>query len=120
MPFLLKAGVYRAIADYTEAIRLDPKNAVAYSNRGVALKCKGKIDEAIADFNRSIRARTQNTPSLYRPRHAWSAKREYAGRSFADHTKAIGLDPKLAPAYIQPGTTRTKGRTTRRLPITPR
>jgi Flp pilus assembly protein TadD len=35
-----------AIADYTEAIRLDPKNAVAYNNRGLAYRAKGDNDHA--------------------------------------------------------------------------
>ena len=45
----------RAIADYTEAIRLDPKYANAYSNRGVAYSDKGDKDRAIADFTEAIR-----------------------------------------------------------------
>ena len=32
----------RAIADYSEAIRLDPKYAVAYSNRGLAYAYKNE------------------------------------------------------------------------------
>ena len=36
-----------AIRDYTEAIRLDPKNAKAYRNRGLAYRRLGKYDEAI-------------------------------------------------------------------------
>jgi Flp pilus assembly protein TadD len=36
-----KGDLDRAIADYTEAIRLSPKFARAYYNRGVAEKRKG-------------------------------------------------------------------------------
>ena len=45
----------RAIADYNEAIRLDPKYAAAYNNRGNAYRDKGDTDRAIADFNEAIR-----------------------------------------------------------------
>ena len=45
----------KAIADYTEAIRLDPKDAKAYYNRGVAYGEKGERDKAIADFTEAIR-----------------------------------------------------------------
>jgi lipoprotein NlpI len=39
----------------SEAIRLDPKSAVAYNNRGSAYAFQGDIDRAIADFSEAIR-----------------------------------------------------------------
>ena len=39
----------RAIEDYDQAIRLDPNNALAYNNRGVAYRSLGKYAEADAD-----------------------------------------------------------------------
>jgi tetratricopeptide (TPR) repeat protein len=45
----------RAIATANEAIRLDPKNATAFNNRGMAYYNKGDYDRAIADFNEAIR-----------------------------------------------------------------
>jgi Flp pilus assembly protein TadD len=39
-----------AIINYTKAIELDPKNANAYRNRGIAYKALGKTKEADADF----------------------------------------------------------------------
>ena len=38
----------RAIADYTQAIGSDPKDADAYYNRGIAYKEKGELDRSIA------------------------------------------------------------------------
>jgi len=39
-----KAGNYdRALADYSEAIRLDPKSALAFSDRGVAYANKRRL-----------------------------------------------------------------------------
>ena len=38
-----------AIADYTKAIELDPKDAINYSARGRAYKAVGKNEEAEAD-----------------------------------------------------------------------
>jgi Tfp pilus assembly protein PilF len=38
----------QAIADFTEAIRLDPKLALAYHNRGAAYSNKGDNDKPIA------------------------------------------------------------------------
>ena len=48
-----KGDVDRAIADYTEAIRLDPKFALAYNNRGNAYKAKGNSGRARADFDQA-------------------------------------------------------------------
>jgi tetratricopeptide (TPR) repeat protein len=45
----------RAIADYTEAIRLDPKYAGAFSNRGTAYRNKGDNGRAIADYTEALR-----------------------------------------------------------------
>ena len=40
----------RAIADYTEAIRLYPKFVNSYTNRAFVWHDKGELDRAIADF----------------------------------------------------------------------
>jgi tetratricopeptide (TPR) repeat protein len=39
----------RAIEDYTEAIRLDPKNAFAFNNRAAAYEAKRDSERASAD-----------------------------------------------------------------------
>lgn len=45
----------RAIADYTAAIRLDPKYANAYFNRGNGYNSKNDTARAIADYTEVIR-----------------------------------------------------------------
>ncbi len=45
----------RAIADYSEAIRLDPDFAFAYCNRGVAWGKKKQYARAIADLEQAVR-----------------------------------------------------------------
>src|SRR5215471_3757640 len=45
----------RAIADYDQAIRLDPKNAASYANRGGAYLGKGDNDRAMADYDQAIK-----------------------------------------------------------------
>jgi tetratricopeptide (TPR) repeat protein len=44
----------RAIADFTDAIRCNPKYAFAYYNRGVAYLGKKDYDHAIADYDQVI------------------------------------------------------------------
>ena len=45
----------RSIADFNEAIRLDPKLTIAYDWRGLSYYYKGDNDRAIADFDTAIR-----------------------------------------------------------------
>jgi tetratricopeptide (TPR) repeat protein len=40
----------RAIADYNQAIRLDPKDTKAYYNRSMAWEKKRSLQAALADF----------------------------------------------------------------------
>ena len=48
-----KGEFNEAITDYTKAIRLNPKFAVAYHNRGEAYKAKGDTTTAKADFDQA-------------------------------------------------------------------
>ena len=53
-----QAGVYdKAIADFSEAIRLDPRNPNHYTNRGRAWASKGDQGKANADFKEAKRLR---------------------------------------------------------------
>ncbi len=51
--FQSKKDYDRAIADYSEAIRLDPQYANAYENRGNTLFCKGEFSSAASDLAQS-------------------------------------------------------------------
>ncbi|MBM4095019.1 MAG: tetratricopeptide repeat protein, partial [Planctomycetes bacterium] len=44
----------KAIADSTEAIRLDPEYADAYANRGEAWRQKGELEKALGDFAEAL------------------------------------------------------------------
>ena len=70
----------RAIKDYDEAIRLDPKAERAYNARGVAYFKKGDYDRAIKDLDEAIR--------LYPP-YALA----YTGRGKATTARAITIAP---------------------------
>jgi len=44
-----------AIAEFTDAVRLNPKNYLAFQERGRAWSRKNQYDNAIADYNAAIR-----------------------------------------------------------------
>lgn len=42
-----------AIADYTKAIEINPKDEIAYSNRGLTKKSQGDMKEACSDWKKA-------------------------------------------------------------------
>ncbi len=72
---------WRAPADSTEAIRLDPKNAMAYYNRGRAWYAKGEYDRAIADSTEAIRLDPKNAMAYYNRGRAGAPRGSTTGRS---------------------------------------
>ena len=66
-----------AIADYTRAIKLDPKNVNAYNNRGSEKQNAGDIAGALADFSRAIEINPlepdpyYNRGTIYFLKHDW-------------------------------------------------
>jgi lipoprotein NlpI len=88
----------RAVADYSEAIRLDPKYAAAYNNRGVAYRDRGDFDGAIADFSDAILL-APNYAFAFGNRGVAYFQKKDLDRAIADFNDVILLDPKSVPAY---------------------
>jgi tetratricopeptide (TPR) repeat protein len=91
----------RAIADYNEAIGLDPNYASAYSGRGAAFHDKGDLDRALADLTAAIRI--EPTPAIYTSRgDVWHAKGD-VDRAIIDYGEAIRLDAMSVSAFYRRG-----------------
>ncbi len=97
-----KKDLDRAIADYSEAIRLDPKYAIAHNNRGVAYRDKGDFDGAIEDFSDAILLDPKYAFAYGNRGVAYYDKKDL-DRAIADYNDVILLDPKSAPAYRNRG-----------------
>jgi tetratricopeptide (TPR) repeat protein len=93
--YFFKGDNDRAIADYNEAIRLDPKYAFAYNGRGNAWQDN---DRAIADYNEAIRLDPKYSRAYSNRGNAYQAKGDN-DRAIADYSEAIRLDPKNVFAY---------------------
>jgi tetratricopeptide (TPR) repeat protein len=50
-----------AVADYSQAIRLDPKYVPAYANRGYVFYMLKDYDSALVDFDKILELDPQNT-----------------------------------------------------------
>jgi lipoprotein NlpI len=94
-----------ALADFNEAIRLDPKLAKSYNNRGIVWYAKGEDDRAVADYNEAIRLDPKHANAYNNRGIVWHAKGE-DDRALADYNEAIGRDPKSDHAYFNRSATR--------------
>jgi tetratricopeptide (TPR) repeat protein len=92
----------RAIAAFSDAMRLDPKNALAFTNRGVAYERKGDMDRAIADYSEAIRL-DPNYALASSNRGIAYARKGDNDRAIADFNEAIRLDPKNVLAFANRG-----------------
>ena len=97
-----KKGDYaKVIADTTEAIRLQPSQAV-YNLRGSAYYDKGDYDIAIADFDDALKLGPPSSSILHNRGNAWRGKRDYT-KAIADYDAAIKADPNSAFSLLNRG-----------------
>ena len=87
-----------AIADFTRAIELDPRDARIYAIRGLAYENKGAYDLAIADYTRAIDIDPKYAAGYSGRASVYASKQQY-DRAIADFTRAVELDPNDAYAY---------------------
>jgi len=90
-----KGDYDRAIADYTQTIRLQPDNSGAYSIRGWVYYLKGDWERAITDANEAIRLDPINRYAYNTRGNAYYLKKDY-DRAVADFETALRLDPNNA------------------------
>ena len=107
-----KAGIYyaigraffdsgdydRAISNFSEAIRVDPKKPWAHVGRGWAFGKKDEYDKEIEDQNEAIRLDPRNALAFADRGWAYGLKGDY-DKEIADETEAIGFDPRCSKAF---------------------
>ena len=87
-----------AIADYTQAIWLDPTNSFAYTSRGMVYSNKGDLDWAIADHTQAIRLHPHYAAAYSNRGLAYYEKGDF-DRAITDFTEALNLNPINAVIY---------------------
>jgi tetratricopeptide (TPR) repeat protein len=80
----------QAIPYYDEAIRLEPKFAIAHYNRGLAWLGKKEYDKAVADYNEAIRSDSK-LAMAYNNRGPGLAFTKAYDKAIADYNEAIRL-----------------------------
>jgi len=91
-----KGDLGKAIADVSEGIRLDPKPAFRYQERGELRHRNGDYSEALADLDRAITIDPKR-PFRYHSRANVLRDLGEFERALADYEEAIRLDPKPRP-----------------------
>ena len=97
-----KKNYDKAIADFTKAIELNPRDDVLYHNRGNAWYRKGNYDKAIANYTKAIELNPKDDDYYNMRGIAWYEKKNY-DKAIADFTKAIDLNPKEGAYYHNRG-----------------
>jgi tetratricopeptide (TPR) repeat protein len=87
------------IADYTQAISLDPQFGYAYLNRGIVYSKKHAYDAARADFSEAIRLDPKSDRAFFE-RALVQADIDDA---IADYSQAIKHNPRHATALVRRG-----------------
>ncbi len=97
-----KGDFDRAIEDYTEAIRLNPKYDKAFYNRGLAYSKKGDHDRAMKDYSEAIRI-NPNYDKAFNNRGIIHGRKGEHDRAIGDYTEAIRINPNYAFALNNRG-----------------
>jgi len=106
-----------AIADYNQAIKLNPDFAAAYNNRGIARRALGGKKAAIADYDQAIKLKSDFADAYYNRGNVRSDLGDNKG-AIADYGKAIEINKNwggfsdnyygLPTAYMNRGIARSE------------
>jgi len=98
--------------------KIDPKDADAYTNRGIAKAILEQYEAAIEDFDQAIRLDPKDVTAYYNRGIAKVSLEQYE-TAIQDYDQAIRLEPKLAAAaYYKRGISLLKlNRTDEAVPI---
>jgi tetratricopeptide (TPR) repeat protein len=95
----------KAIADCTEAIKIDPENSAAFNSRGLARHGKQELDKALEDFDEAISLEPKYGIAYFNRGLIRAEKKEY-GQAIAEFDVAALLSPKQCDVYLHRGTAR--------------
>ena len=82
----------KAIADFSEAIRLKPDFATAFNSRGNSYYGKGHFDRAIEDYDKAIELNPDLVEAFTNRGNVYRKKGQF-DRAIKDYDKAIELKP---------------------------
>jgi tetratricopeptide (TPR) repeat protein len=97
--YYAKHDLGRAIADFDQALRLDPKNAAAYDNRANALDARGDTDDAIKDYNEALRLNPRDAYIYLNRGSLLMELGDFTG-ALADYARTLAINPHEEAAHL--------------------
>lgn len=96
--YLLKNDPEAAMAQFNEALRVNPKSNPALKSRAALHEQRGDFDSAIGDYSAAVHDIPADASAYFARGRAWVAKGEFANGAL-DLDATVKLDPS-APAYV--------------------
>lgn len=84
-----------AMEHFSERVKDDPKDAFAWSRRGIANRYAGKPDLALKDLEEAVRLAPKDSDLVGIRGMMWWANKDL-DKAIADYTEAVRLDPTYA------------------------
>jgi predicted O-linked N-acetylglucosamine transferase (SPINDLY family) len=91
-----------ALADYDQAVALDPQHANAFCNRGTVLESLGRHREALASYDRALALNPKDAFAYYNRGNVLRVLRRF-GEAVASYDQAIALNSGYVEAYFNRG-----------------
>lgn len=95
-------AIYLALHDLYNAMKLDPTNLAVRCNIGTALQYSGRIEEAIAVFDKVLELDPRNAIAYYNRGNAYGTMERWQ-IAIEDYDRAIDLDPTYIEAFTNRG-----------------
>ena len=93
-----------ALSSYDQALKLNPKHAGAWNNRGITLSKLGRSDEALLCYDKAIGLNPKNEMAWY----GRGSTLDNMGRfeeALSSYDKALEINPRLAEVWYNRGNT---------------
>jgi hypothetical protein len=88
-----------SISLWTHVLKIDPRNTIAYFNRGHGYTDAGEMDKALADLNASEKLEPE-FPNIYNDRGFIYFKRGEYDKALNEFNRSIALNPRFQLGYL--------------------
>ena len=100
---LMGSGDLQGALDvFSQAIALNPSDALSYLSRGIALSSMGNNQQAVEDFNAALGLNPNDAAAYHNRGIAFAALGDYA-QAIADYDAALAINPNDAMVYHNKG-----------------